>query len=131
MNKQFSRLAICLLFSILFLSTQSFASGDAPSNSIRTMATVLNYLNHYPGSEEKAKLRKILNNKRATAHEKTIATAILNLQHSATDSDKRKLANVMSSGSASHGAKDLAKIIKSMSHKPSSSDKKMLKNYMW
>ena len=120
---------ISLLLSSFLLIQPVFAS--SPSNSVKTMATILNYLNHYPGDEEKKKLNKIVNSKKSTPQEKTIATAILNLQHSASDADKKKLSNVISDSSTSAGAKDIAKIVRGLNHKPSSSDKKILKKYMW
>ncbi|MDH5257267.1 MAG: hypothetical protein OEX07_04645 [Gammaproteobacteria bacterium] len=128
MNKRLLVLLTLLLSSFLF-TQQSIAA--APSNSIKTMATILNYLNHFPGDEEKKKLNAIVSDKKASDHEKTIASAMLNLQHSATEGDKRKLATIISDSSASEGAKDLAKIIKDLNHKPSSADKKILKKYMW
>ena len=128
MNKRIIIL-LSLILSVFLFSQNSFAS--SPSNSVKTMATILNYLNHYPGDEEKKKLNKIVNSKKSTSQEKTIATAILNLQHSASDADKKKLSKVISDSSTSEGAKDIAIIVKGLNHKPSSSDKKTLKKYMW
>lgn len=128
MKKQ-TLILLCLYVTSVFFTQTSFAS--SPSDSVRTMSMVLNFLNHYPGDDEKTKLEKIINSKKATSQEKIIATAILNLHHGAKDKDKDKLASVISDSSTSGPAKDLAKIVKGLSHKASSSDKAILKKYMW
>jgi len=127
--KKLSLLLVTAFLLSFYFTQSSFAA--SPSNSVKTMATILHYLNHFPGDEERKKLNKIVNDGKATSQEKTIATAILNLQHSATSADKKKLSSVISDSSTSMAAKDVAKIVKSLNHKPSSSDKKVLKKYMW
>lgn len=128
MKKQTLLLA-CLFLTSLFFTQISIAS--SPSDSVRTMSMVLNYLNHYPGDDEKIKLNTIINSEKTTSQEKVIATAILNLHHGATAKDKEKLSSVISNGSTSGPAKDLAKIVRSLNHKASSGDKAILKKYMW
>jgi len=128
MNKRIFIL-FSVILSVFLFSQQSIAA--APSNSVKTMATILNYLNHFPNDDEKEKLRKIVNSKKATPQEKIIATAIINLQHRATDADKQKLSEVISDSSTSKSAKSIAKIVRGLRHKPSSNDKDVLKKYMW
>ena len=118
-----------LVLSLVFFSQASFAY--TPSKSVKTMATILNYLNHYPGDDEKRKLNKIVHSKKASDQEKTIASAMLNLHHSASSADKRKLSKIVDDSSAPHAVRDLARIVRDLNHKPSSSDKKILKKYMW
>jgi len=128
MKKQ-TLILLCVFLTSVFFTQSSFAS--SPSDSVRTMSMVLNFLNHYPGDDEKTKLKKIISSKKATSQEKVIATAILNLHHGATDKDKAKLSSVISDSSTAGPAKDIAKIVKGLSHKASSSDKAVLKKYMW
>ena len=125
------KFVVCLSFVLFCFSQSAFAGKAGPSPSIQTMATVINYLNHYPEGAEKAKLQKIMKDSSATAHEKTIANALIKMQHSVSAGDKKKLSKIMSDSSASQGAKDLAGIVSGLNHKASASDKAILKKYMW
>lgn len=123
---------IILCMSFLF-STQSIFvvhAATEPSESVRTMAAMLNSINHYPGSSEKEKLRGIINSPTSAAYEKTIATAILNMEHSPTPGDKKSLARVISDDSVPQPGRDIAKIVHDFSHKASSADRAVLKKYM-
>ncbi len=125
-------LILCVSFALLVFAQQGIASPAAgASDSVRTMATILKFLNHFPDDDGKAKLNKIIGSSDALAAEKTVASAILNLQHSASSSDKKKLSKVMADNSASQPVRDLANIVHSLNHKPSSSDKAILKKYSW
>lgn len=117
------------IFSMFFIAQPVLAEG--PSNSVRTMATIINYLNHFPGDSEKAKLSKIVDGSDSSDAEKVIATALLNLQHGASSGDKKKLSMVMADGSAPQAVRDLAKIVHDLNHKASDADKAILKKYMW
>jgi len=120
---------LCLMLPLVFFSQTGFAG--TPSKSVKTMATILNYVNHYPGDDEKQKLNKIVHSKKASDQEKAIASAMINLNHSASSADKRKLSKIVDDSSAPQAVRDLARIVRDLNHKPSSSDKKILKKYMW
>ena len=128
MNKGIS---IAILSLVLFFIAQPGFASDAPSASIRTMATILNYLNHYPGDADKPKLKEIADNANAPEYERVLANAILNLEHKANAADKPKLAKIKSDSGIPQAARDLASIVHDLNHKPSSGDKATLKKYMW
>ncbi|MDH5218988.1 MAG: hypothetical protein OEX19_14900 [Gammaproteobacteria bacterium] len=130
MNK--SRLFIATVATLVLLFSQlGFASSDEPSNSTRTLANIMNYLNHYPAPPEKRKLDKIIADADATPHEKTIARAMKEMQHSVSDSDKQALAKIVADSSAPQSIRDLAGVLQNLNHKPSAADKSILKKYMW
>ena len=130
MNKSIFFIASMAMLALLF-SLPGFASSDEPSNSTRTLANIMNYLNHYPAPPEKRKLDKIIADSNATAHEKTIARAMKEMQHSVSDNDKKALAKIASDSSAPQSVRDLADVLQNVNHKPSAADKSILKKYMW
>ena len=129
MNKRNFILAIS--FGIFLFSQLAFAASEGPSNSVRTMANIMNYLNHYPADPEKRKLDKIIKDANSKNYEKTIAKAMMGMQHKVSSSDKAALSKIASDGSVPQGARDLAKVLQNLNHKPSAADKAILKKYMW
>lgn len=109
----------------LSISTASFAGGSA----LKTMASILMGLNHYPSDSEKETLKGIVNGD-GSGNQKSLATAMINLQHKAASSDIPKLKSITSDSKASQGEKDLATILLGLSHSASASDKAKLKSIM-
>ena len=69
MNKRNFLLSIVF---VLLMFTQTAFAGSDPSESVKTMATIVNYLNHHPGDSEKQKLHKIVDGSDAKDYEKAI-----------------------------------------------------------
>ncbi len=111
----------------LMLGAQSVLAASA---AVREMAGIMKNLNHYPGSEEKARLKAIAADKASTDQERVIATAIMNLEHEVAAGDADKLRKVSGDMSAPAEVRELAGIVLNMNHKPSSADKRKLEAMM-
>jgi len=114
-------LLACLM---TFASHGVIASKD--NGGIKTMASILAGLNHYPDSAEKKQLKAIVDDSHASAHSRTLAQAMINLDHSISGADKPRLQKIADDANASENERDLAKILLSLSHKASSADKHKL-----
>ncbi|TPW09371.1 MAG: hypothetical protein FD130_2555 [Halothiobacillaceae bacterium] len=90
----------------------------AESDAIKTMAGIMMHVNHFPGSDEKATLKKIADDAAVSAHSRAIAMAMINMEHSVTDQDKAALQKVSGDASASAGERELAGIVMNFMHKP-------------
>lgn len=118
-----------LMAGLCLCGTMMFSSTVMASDAIKKMAGIMINLNHYPSSQGKATLKKLLSSKSMSANERALATAMLNLDHKTIDSDKPALQKILE-GEASSAEKDLAQILLNLSHKPSSGDKSKLQAMM-
>ena len=117
-------LGLSLAFLMTFVSYSAIASKG--HGEIKTMASILAGLNHYPSSSEKQQLKTIVDSSHASAHSRTIAQAMINLDHSVSGADKPKLQKIINDAKASENERDLANILLNLSHKASSADKHKL-----
>jgi hypothetical protein len=120
-------LLVLLSVAGLMLGSQS---AQAASMAVREMAGIMMNLKHYPGDEEKGKLKAIVADKASTDQERVIANAIMNLEHEVASGDADKLRKVTGDMSAPAEVRDLAGIVLNISHRPSASDKRKLEAMM-
>jgi uncharacterized BrkB/YihY/UPF0761 family membrane protein len=78
-HKSSSLSAAIALFALLVIAPLSFAE----SNAISTMAKILTELNHYPSTENKARLAAISKDEVNSEATRAIAQAIHNVEHQA------------------------------------------------
>lgn len=116
-----------ILPALLLLAFMTSAVAAAETTAVQTMAGILVKLNHFPSDTEKQDLKKILDDKATTAHERVVAQALLNVQHKVTSEDKPKLEAVIKDKSAPDGVKTLAAVIVGLNHTPSDAEKEKLK----
>jgi len=117
-------LGLSLAFIMTFVS-HGVIAGKGHSE-IKTMASILAGLNHYPSSAEKKQLKTIASDSHASANVRTLAQAMVNIDHSISGADKPKLKKITNDGNASENERDLANILLNLSHKASSADKHKL-----
>ena len=115
-------LVTMLLLAAAIGSPKVFAAGP-PS---QVMAEILMHLDHKPTNAEKAQLRQIANDPKASDQVRTLANAMLNLQHKVADEDKPKLSAIAKDPKASAEDRDLANILLTINHHPSAADKEKL-----
>jgi hypothetical protein len=112
-----------ILATVLGLMAPLAAADDAAS--ARTIAGILNGLNHFPSDSDKAALMAIVNDASSSEAYKTVARAVHNIQHSATADDKAALEAIAGSD-ADDTAKALAEIVLGISHVPNDAAKARL-----
>ena len=115
---------------VLFVLSVALLPGSvvaAETKAVQTMAGILIKLNHFPDDAEKQALKKIVEDKASSAHERVVAQALTNVQHKVSADDKPKLDAVVKDESAPAAIKTLATVIVNLNHKPTEADQEKLK----
>ncbi len=115
-----------LTLALLMIFTTHTAVAGSGHGEIKTMASILAGLNHYPSSSEKRALKEIVDDSHVSAHSRTLAQAMINLDHSISGADRPKLQKIVNDSDASADERELATILLNLSHKASSADKEKL-----
>ena len=97
------------------------------TKAVKTMATMLMTLTHFPNDAQKATLKQLADDKTTTAQELVLVTAITNTMHSITAADKAKVEAIMKDDKAPAGVKTIATILAKFLHMASDADKVELK----
>ncbi len=116
-----------ILSVALFLGVAATVSNAAESKAVRTMATILLHLQHFPTDADKQSLKQIAEDKSATGDERTVAQALMNVQHTVAAADKPKLEAIVKDDKAASSVKTLAAVLLDLKHVPSDADKEKLK----
>jgi len=117
------------LIPMLLLMVVAFAqpARAQQSKAVKTVATMLLTLNHFPNDAQKKELQALADDKTTTAQEKVIIQAVAGLQHSVNAADKPKLDALMKDPAASASVKTLAGILSKFLHMATDADKAELK----
>ena len=124
---------VAVMLAALFLGALGAWAGEGMARGgepVRTMAGILIDMNHFPGEADKAKLKAIVENDSASAHERTLAQAILGIEHTPSDAAKAKLQRIVEDESAPRDVRDLARAILGFQHKPGSDGKERLRRIL-
>jgi hypothetical protein len=118
-------LIVCLMFiAALVAARPAFAE---ETKAVKTMATMLQTLNHFPNAEQKATLKTLADDKTTTASELVLVNAITNMMHSITPADKVKVDALIADKATTPGVKSIAMILSKFLHMASDADKTELK----
>ena len=120
--RSFMRILTLLLLFGLVANT----AAAAESKSVQTMAGILMKLNHFPTDADKEALKRVTDDKAATAQEKLIATILMNVQHKIRPEDKPKLEGLIKTPDAPASLKTLATILINLNHTASDAEKEKL-----
>ncbi|MDH5300191.1 MAG: hypothetical protein OEW58_02370 [Gammaproteobacteria bacterium] len=121
-----SLFSLCVaVVTSMYLLSDVMASEQAKQTSpaVQAMAKILMNVNHFPSTQEKQTLQKIVDGTSNTPAERSVAQAIINLQHSATNQDKTRLQQIISDKNAGTDVRTLARIVHDLNHAPSRQDK--------
>lgn len=114
-----------LLATSMVFGFQSMALAEG--EAIKTIATIVSELKHFPSDGAKQSLATIAKSSSASAGEKALAQAVLNFKHSAADSDKQALSKIAGDSNESTQVRELAMIVSGMSHMPNPTEVEKLK----
>ncbi|KJS08588.1 MAG: hypothetical protein VR73_05165 [Gammaproteobacteria bacterium BRH_c0] len=115
------------IFTLALLAPFAMAEGggDAP---VKTMASILAGLNHFPNADQKVQLQAIANDADNSEAVKTIAMAMHDMQHAVSADNKAKLQAIAADANADASVKTLAEILAGVNHMPSPDAKAKLNN---
>jgi len=88
----------------------------AEENTIKTMATIMMELNHFPNDDQSALLTGITSDPATSDAEKAVATAILTMKHQVTAHHKQTLGEVAGNDSLGSDIRGLASIMQNVNH---------------
>ena len=97
------------------------------TKAVKTLATMLQTINHFPNDAQKATLKQLTEDKTTTAQELVLVNAVLTMQHSISAADKPKVDAILKDEKAPAGVKSLATILSKFLHMASDADKAELK----
>jgi hypothetical protein len=117
-----TRNIIVVAFVAIF---SQFAMADNASAQ-KTIAGVLNSLNHFPSDADKAALMAISEDDSVGEGYKALAGVVANISHSANAEGKAVAARIMESDMAPADLKTLAEIVANLNHMASADDKAKL-----
>ena len=117
-------IAVIALCSISQLSLADDAS------AAKTIAGIVEHLNHFPSAAEKEVLMVISGDSANSAAVKSIAMAVHDMQHSASADAKAQLAVIAADQGVSDSIRSLAEIVSGINHMPSADAKAKLQAMM-
>ncbi|MEO7191281.1 MAG: hypothetical protein ABI051_09510 [Vicinamibacterales bacterium] len=94
------------------------------TKAVKTMATILMTMEHFPTPADKTALKALADDKATTPQELVLVNAITNLQHSVSAADKPKVEALATDTAASAGVKTLGGIVAKFTHKVASDAEK-------
>jgi len=117
------------LLMVAAFVTAPLAQTPAAANSkaVKTMAGILETVNHFPTEDQKKTLTALAAEPTTTAQEKVLIQAIVGMQHSVAAAEKPKVEAVAKDATASEGARSIATILGHFLHTANDADKATLK----
>jgi len=116
-----------VVVALLLSAYVGTALAQAPSKAVKTMASILVTVNHFPNDEQKKTLTALAAEPTTTAQEKVLIAAMTGMQHSVAAADKPKVEAVAKDQTASPGARSIATVLAKFLHTASDADKAELK----
>jgi hypothetical protein len=114
-----------MLFLFLMI-TLGAHNALADSDAIRTLATIMMELNHYPTDADKAALTAITTADDSSAEEKAIAAAVLAINHQSAAADQPKLSAIVDDEAQPAALRAIARAVRDVNHKIRDADREEL-----
>ncbi len=114
------------LIAITLVAVFSQFSLADNASAQKTIAGILNNLNHFPSDADKAALMAIAEDDSVGRGYKALATAVANISHSANAEGKEAVAQIMAADQAPAELKVLAEIVGGINHTASADAKARL-----
>ncbi len=111
------------LLAIVLIGVFSQFSLADNASATKTIAGILNGLNHFPSDDDKAALMAIADDDGTGRAFRAVASAVSNFAHAATAEDKEIMNRIIASERASGDAKVLAEIVLGLNHAASADAK--------
>ena len=114
------------LLAIVLIGVFSQFSLADNASATKTIAGILNGLNHFPSDDDKTALMAIADDDGTGRAFRAVASAVSNFAHAATAEDKEIMNRIIASDRASGDAKILAEIVLGLNHAASADAKASL-----